>query len=117
MTATVVRVSLHVREPSVVELTVGDSVQLDRLTPSRHGYVAERCDGLLPGMTTLALAPGYYFFHTPSEASLKVLRGGVRACVGTVDVPASRGKRPVAWTLAGDRWSADALAGDQAFSR
>jgi hypothetical protein len=31
------QVALHVREPSVIEFTVGDRVQLDRLAPSAQG--------------------------------------------------------------------------------
>jgi hypothetical protein len=74
------QVSLHAREPSVVELTVGDRVQLDRLTPSPHGYAAERHGRLLdPGVTTVALPPGHYFFKTLSDANLRVVTGGVAA--------------------------------------
>jgi hypothetical protein len=77
------QVRLDVREPSVIELTVGDKVQLDRLTRSNHGHVAERHGELLdPGATTLALAPGFYCFRTLSDASLKVIRGGVTSSVG-----------------------------------
>jgi len=73
-------VSLHAREPSVVELTVGDRVQLDRLTPSPRGYLAERHGRLLdPGVTTVALPPGHYFFKTLSDANLRVVTGGVAA--------------------------------------
>jgi len=44
------QVTLDVRAPSVVELTVGNKVQLDRLAPSSHGHVAERHGSLLdPG--------------------------------------------------------------------
>jgi hypothetical protein len=72
------QVSLHVREPSVVELTVGERVQFDRLAPSHHGYVAERHGNLLdPGVTTLTLAQGHYFFKTLTDINLKVVRGGV----------------------------------------
>jgi hypothetical protein len=73
-------ISLHAREPSVIELTVGDRVQLDRLTPSSRGYRAERHGRLLdPGSTTIALAPGHYFFKTLSAANLRVVTGGVSA--------------------------------------
>ena len=72
------QVSLHAREPSIVELTVAERVQLDRLHPSQQGYVAERHGSLLePGMTTLTLAQGHYFFKTLSDVNLKVIRGGV----------------------------------------
>ena len=73
-------VSLHAREPSVVEVTVGDRVQLDRVTPSQHGHIAERHGRLLdPGTTTVALQPGHYFFKTLSDANLRVVTGGVDA--------------------------------------
>lgn len=76
------QVNLHVHEPSVVELKLGDRVQLDRLTPSPHGYVAERHGRLLdPGSTTIALEPGRYFFKSLSDANLRVVTGGVSAGV------------------------------------
>ncbi len=74
------QVTLEVREPSVVELTVHERVQLDRLVEARTGQVAQRRGELLdPGVTTLALAQGHYFFKTLSEASLRVVSGGVQA--------------------------------------
>jgi hypothetical protein len=74
------RIRLHAREPSVVELTLGDRVQLDRLTPSPRGYVAERHGALLqPGTTTVALDPGHYLLRTLSNAHLRVVAGGVAA--------------------------------------
>jgi hypothetical protein len=74
------KVSLHARETSVVELTVGDRVQLDRVVPSPHGYRAERHGRLLdPGTTTVALDPGRYFLKTLSDAKLRVVTGGVSA--------------------------------------
>jgi hypothetical protein len=92
------QVSLHAREPSVVELTVGDRVQLDRLTPSPRGYLAERHGRLLdPGVTTVALDPGHYFFKTLSDANLRVVCGGVSAGIaldtksGTPDPPSTGG--------------------------
>jgi hypothetical protein len=72
------QVALHAREPSVVELTVHERVQLDRITPSSHGSIAARHGALLePGVNTLALAQGHYFFKTLSDAHLHVVRGGV----------------------------------------
>jgi hypothetical protein len=72
------RVSLHAREPSVVELTVGDRVQLDRVTPSPHGLVAERHGRLLdPGVHTVALEAGHYLFRTLSDTHLRVVTGGI----------------------------------------
>jgi hypothetical protein len=74
------QVTLHVREPSVVELTVGDTAQLDRLVPAQRGYVAQRDGDLLaPGVSRRALAPGFYLFRTLSDANLHVVRGGVDA--------------------------------------
>src|SRR5256885_2049482 len=74
------QVSLHAREASVVELKLGDRVQLDRVAPSPHGCQAERHGGLLaPGTTTVALVPGHYFFKTLSDANLRVVTGGVSA--------------------------------------
>src|SRR5215475_12680032 len=72
------QVSLHAREPSVVELTVGDRVQLDRVMPAPYGALDERHGRLLdPGTTTVALEPGHYFFKTLSDANLRVVTGGV----------------------------------------
>jgi hypothetical protein len=93
------QVSLHALEPSVVELTVGDRVQLDRLTPSPRGYLAERHGRLLDqGVTTVALPPGQYFFQTLSDTHLRVVAGGVAARIATSDkdkwpdpLPAARG--------------------------
>jgi hypothetical protein len=72
------QVSLRVAQPSIVELTVGDTVQLDRLTRSPHGCLAERCTGLLiAGTTTLHLDRGDYFFKTLTDAHLRIVAGGV----------------------------------------
>lgn len=76
------QVSLQVREPSVIELTVGERVQLDRLTRSPQGYIPERHGSLLePGVTMLSLSEGHYWFKTLSDANLHVVRGGVEAQV------------------------------------
>jgi hypothetical protein len=80
------KVSLHASESSVVELTVGDRVQLDRVVPSPHGYRAERHGRLLdPGMTTLALPAGHYYFKTLSNAHLRVVTGGVAGRIAESD--------------------------------
>lgn len=80
------QVTLDVRAPSVVELTVGNKVQLDRLVPSSHGHVAERHGSLLdPGVATLSLEPGFYFFKTLSDTHLKVVRGGVGVTTSATD--------------------------------
>ena len=76
-------VTLNIREPSMVNLTVAEKVQLDRLVPSRTGHVAERRGDLLkPGSTTLVLEPGLYFFKTLADAHLKVVCGGVATRLG-----------------------------------
>jgi len=83
-------VTLDVREPSTVDLTVGEKVQFDRLVRSQRSDVAERRGDLLtPGVTTLALEPGRYFFKTLSDAHLKVVCGGVDAYTmsGDKDLP------------------------------
>ena len=80
------RVSLHARESSVVELTVGDRVQFDRLIPAQRGYVAERHGGLLdPGTNTVELQPGLYLFRTLSDTNLRVVTGGVAAAIAHSD--------------------------------
>jgi hypothetical protein len=79
------QVSLHVKQPSLVKLTIADRVQLDRLVPSPDGYLAERHgDLLVAGVATLALAQGHYFFKTLSPAHLKVIHGGVDAAQGVI---------------------------------
>ena len=76
------QVSLHAREASVVELKVGERVQLDRIVRTSQGSAPERHGNLLePGGSTLALEPGHYFFKTLSPASLRVVAGGVDTSV------------------------------------
>ncbi len=80
------RVAFHARESSVVELTLGDRVQLDRIIPTQHGCLAERHGLLLdPGVHTVALSPGHYFFKTLSDANLRVVTGGVATRIATDD--------------------------------
>src|SRR5438093_404443 len=72
------QVALHAREPSIIELTVHERVQVDHITPSPSGNIAERHGALLePGVNTLSLAQCHYFFKTLSDAHLHVVRGGV----------------------------------------
>ena len=79
------QVRIHAREPSIVEVTVGDKVQLDRVVPSGTRYAAERCGDLLePGTTQLALAQGFYCFRTLSDASLRVVSGGADTATNNV---------------------------------
>ena len=62
-------VALYVAEPAVVNLTVHDHVQLDRLT----GTSAERYGDLLPpGTTPVHLAAGTYVFRTTSDAQVQL---------------------------------------------
>jgi hypothetical protein len=75
-------VALHVREPSVIEFTVSERVQLDRLAPSSRGFVPERHGRLLePGASTRTLAQGRYCFKTLTDANLRVMQGGAEAQV------------------------------------
>lgn len=113
-------VSLHARESSVVEMTVGERVQLDRLAPSPHGYLAERLGRLLdPGITMVALEPGHYFFKTLSDAKLRVVTGGVTAGIaldtknGFPDPPASGGGTSLPRAQRGGSLPAPDGAGDE----
>jgi hypothetical protein len=103
------QVSLHAHEPSVVAVTVGDRVQLDRVISSPHGYLAERHGRLLdPGTTTLALEPGHYSFKTLSDTHLRVVTGGL-----TVERrPAAKDPPPPPPLAAGDR-GGDDMPGEQ----
>jgi hypothetical protein len=72
------QVRLQASVPSVVDLTVGETVQLDRIVHSRAGVVPRRHGDLLAaGTTRLALEPGTYGFKTLSEASLRVVQGAI----------------------------------------
>lgn len=94
------QVSLHVTQPSVVQLDVGDRIQLDRLSLSLHGYLAERHGDLLgPGPATLHLDEGFYHFKTLTDAHLKVVSGGITASTAVNNPkdprsPPSRGDGP-----------------------
>src|SRR5262245_51681529 len=80
MTKKALTVVLDVREPSNVQLTLGDKVQLDRLIAARGSHMAERAGGLIgPGVAALALGPGLYTFRTLSDADLRVVSGGDEA--------------------------------------
>jgi hypothetical protein len=102
------QVSLQVKQPSVVEVTVGDRVQLDRLLTAPDGFLAERHSELLvPGVTTLLLAKGHYFFKTLSPVQLRMIHGSADAAlvendknqfpdtlhpgIGTLPAPSGRG--------------------------
>ena len=65
-------VALYVAEPAVVNLTVHDHVQLDRVT----GTSAERYGNLLPpGTTPVHLAAGTYVFRTTADAQVQLDTG------------------------------------------
>src|SRR5947209_15290309 len=79
-------VALYVAEPAIVNLTVHDHVQLDRLT----GTSAERHGGLLPpGTTPVRLAAGTYVFRTTGDAQVQLNKG---AAVEVTAVPLSDDK-------------------------
>jgi hypothetical protein len=62
-------VALYVAEPAIVNLTVHDDVQLDRVT----GTSAERHGDLLsPGTTPVHLAAGTYVFRTTGDAQVQL---------------------------------------------
>ena len=66
---TCLMVALYVAEPAVVNLTVHDHVQLDRVT----GTSAERYGNLLPpGTTPVHLAAGTYVFRTTADAQVQL---------------------------------------------
>ena len=78
--------ALYVAEPAVVNLTVHDHVQLDRVT----GTSAERYGGLLPpGTTPVRLAAGTYVFRTTAGARVQLAEG---APVEVTAVPLSDDK-------------------------
>lgn len=84
------------QQPSVVELTVAEAVQMDRLMPTSEGYVADiRGELLIPGTTTLTLERGVYCFETVREAHLRIIHGDVDAVTTTTEPRATtREPRP-----------------------
>jgi hypothetical protein len=71
------QVTIDVREPSVVELTVNEKIQIDRLRAAGTTVVAERHGALVAaGTSTLTLDPGRFAFKTMSDAHLRVVHGG-----------------------------------------
>jgi hypothetical protein len=111
MKRTALQVRLHASEPSVVELTVGDCVQLDRLTTSPPGAIARRHGELLrPGTTQVALDAGSYMFRTLSDAHLRVVAGGVTASHRVA--PLNKGSIPVGSPQSADAPPAQSPDGD-----
>jgi hypothetical protein len=87
---TCLMVALYVAEPAVVSLTVGDHVQLDRVT----GTSAERHGDLVPpGTTPVRLAAGTYIFRTTADAQVQ-LDQGAAVSVTAVQAPANKGDWP-----------------------
>ena len=83
---TCLMVALYVAEPAIVNLTVHDHVQLDRLT----GTSAERHGDLMPpGTTPVHLAAGTYIFRTTADAQVQLDKG---APVEVTAVPLSDDK-------------------------
>lgn len=69
--------ALRDRDPSVIEFSVGERVQIDRLAPPSRGFIPERHGRLLePGVSTRTLAQGQYCFKTLTDANLRVVHGG-----------------------------------------
>jgi len=93
-------VTLRATQPSVIELTTGETVQLDRVGLASSGRVAERHGPLLrPGTTRLDLAIGEFCFKTLSGAQLRVVHGGVEATTNG----SGKGTPPPATAPQGDR--------------
>src|SRR5437763_15744901 len=74
------RVNMYVDQPSCIELSVRETVRIDRLQPTAaDGYVAKQHGALLaPGVTQLQLEAGLYHFRTLDDAQLRVIAGGVQ---------------------------------------
>lgn len=73
-------VAVDVEQPSTIELTLGETVRLDRVRQTTRGTVAEQYGDLLAaGTRTIALEPGRFIFKTMSDAQLRVVQGGVQA--------------------------------------
>jgi hypothetical protein len=72
------RVTLHVKQPSSVELHAQETIRVDRLTASATGqHDVERHGELVrPGVTALHLHPGVYHFRSLTDTALRVVHGG-----------------------------------------
>ena len=69
--STCLMVALYVAEPAIVNLTVHDHVQLDRVT----GTSAERYGDLVPsGTIPVHLAAGTYVFRTIADAQVQLAK-------------------------------------------
>jgi hypothetical protein len=81
-------VALYVAEPAIVNLTVHDHVQLDRVT----GTSAERYgDLVLPGTTPVHLAAGPYVSRSIADAQVQLGEG---AAVSVTAVELRLGRSP-----------------------
>jgi hypothetical protein len=85
------QVSLRVSQPSVVELTVADRVQLDRLVPSPDG-------GDLQSHRRQGVARECNRSHAPRFHRMAALREVLE--LDTADC-----ERPMVWTNTGSWWS------------
>lgn len=71
-------VTLDVTQPSLIELTAHEHVQLERLVATPRGALAERQGALLPpGTTRVTLDAGRFHFKSLSDTQLRVVQGGV----------------------------------------
>jgi hypothetical protein len=87
---TCLMVALYVAEPAIVNLTVHDHVQLDRVT----GTSAKRYGDLVPpGTTPVSLAAGTYVFRTTADAQVQ-LNEGVPVEVTAVPLSDDKDKWP-----------------------
>lgn len=75
-------VTLDVTQPSIIELTTDEHVQLDRLITTPRGALAERQGRLLPpGTARVALDAGQFCLKALSDTQLRVVQGGVTSRV------------------------------------
>jgi hypothetical protein len=96
-------VTLDITQPSIIELTTDEHVQLDRLVATSRGALAERQGQLLPpGTTRVSLDAGQFCFKALSDAQLRVVQGGVtRRILGDSKEPWPQ-PPPFAPNVAGD---------------
>jgi hypothetical protein len=103
------QVTMEVSKPSIVDLTVQERVQVDRVLAGKRGPVAQRHGALIdPGTTTLELAQGRYSFKAFSEARLRVVSGGVSAVATNATKPGIPEPPPMSANGAGDEPEGDA---------
>jgi len=65
-------------QPSIIELTEHEYIQIDRLIATPGGALAERQGSrLAPGTTRVALDAGRFCFKALSDTQFRVVQGGV----------------------------------------